>query len=278
MEAKGQDMTDFVKQLMRQTAALALAGGILAGTAAALEEASVIIETNAATCEVGLRVNWMSDRFRVAAINEQGSTTDRPLISTAVAGNLRDLGLASQANATATQVMDEIVAGLPGNTSACEQGLASPTGTLADFFADYPAGDYPFLATSILFDVAETSSPLTHVIPAPARIEYPREGQRISRFFGLVRWNRVEALIPTFPDAYSGTGITDADVDITGFELQLERLRNGGAERVLTAATDETYFWLPAGVLDRRSTYRLTLTQIDRSGNRTATEAVFSTR
>ena len=264
--------------------ALAVGMALSAAPAHAFDGASAFIHTNATTCEVGIGFDWSTTQLRVGAVQEVGSSVGSgDIVSTTTGGAMRSLGLATQSIASATRVMDELVAAIPNASSDCEAGLATPTGTLGDFFADFPEGEYPFTETDIFFATSETTATLTHVIPAAPSITFPAPGQKVDRRGLVVRWDAVKTLIPTFPDAFAGSGITDADVDIVGFQVRVDRLTLNGVAAPKTILIAEPRdrrhrMRLPRVITDPNSEYAVTVTQIDASGNRTSATVPFSTK
>lgn len=203
------------------------------------------------------------------------------MIYSGVLGDLRFIGLKDQTNNTSPQVMDEIVAALPNDTTACESGLATPETDFTSFFTSFPAGDYPFFASSITLEREGITAPLTHVIPAAPNVVFPAPGATLPDKGFAVRWKKVRKLVPTFPDAFAGAGITDADVSITGYKVRLDRVAmNGtpGRKTLMTAEVEKRRMRIPNLLVDSGGDYEVTVWQVEASGNMTSVTVPFSVR
>lgn len=235
---------------------------------------SVIIETNATDCDSGLQFFFDADPWRHVVVS---SPRGRPVLVVRPRGALAGYGLTEQFNETNEPVMAELADAAP--ELECDEA----EGTLEDLFHRFPAGAYEFEGLTVEGEELDGEAVLSHVIPAPPVLLSPEEDVPADPDGTVVRWERVDGLIPVFPNVFGPRGITDGDVEIVAFEIVVDREAVDGVEaplRILDAKVpgDVTEVMLPPGIMEPNSLYKLEVLQIDRSGNQTIAESTFETQ
>src|SRR5262249_18485060 len=153
--------------------------------------------------------------------------------------------------------IDELVAAL-GCAISTEEG----TSTLAELFAEWPAGDYTFKGEAKGGAKFEAKATLSHVIPAGPEIVAPADGTIVPDADLLIQWNAVIAAILTNnPDL--------GPVDIVGYHITVEE---NVPDVEVTPAVDidvngtQTSVTIPAQYLNQNTVYKFEILSTDASG------------
>jgi hypothetical protein len=228
-------------------------------------EVSIIIETNATDCDVGLQLFFDGEPWQHVKIEDPKSRT---ILSVRALWPLAGFGLTEQFNETNEPVMAELVQGFP--ELECDQ----PEFTLEQFFKLFPEGIYEYEGKTVDGHELEGEATLAHVIPAPPEIVAPLEedGPQDPKNT-VIRWERVDE--PILPGL--GRGPSD-EVEIVGFQVIVER-EDPQPLVVFTVElpADATRVRVPSRFLEPAASYKFEVLQIDVSGNQTIAEGTFET-
>lgn len=229
-----------------------------------IEEARIILETNATDCDTGLQVFFDAEAWREVTVTKPDGET---ILLRAEAPGPGDFGPTEYFNEFSEPVMAELAAAVP------PQQCAKPESTLAELFAFAPAGTYQFDGETVDGQALEGEATLSHIIPAPAVIVGPPDDEAQDPNNTVIEWEKVEEPIDAFP-IVPGLG----PVIIVGFHVVVER-ENPEPLVVFTAdlPADATQVTVPPEFLEAGADYKFEILQIDWSGNQTIVESEFTT-
>ena len=256
---------------LSQVSVAVLAAGLTVGAfapqadaAGEFSEVSLIIETNATACDVGLQIFFDADAWRKVTVEKPNGT---PILEVAAKGSLFGFGLTEQFNETDEPVMEELVEAFP------ELECDEPEFSLDEFFFLFPKGTYEFKGVTIEGKALEGEAKLSHVIPAPAEILGPPDDVRQDPNNTIIKWKKVsKPILPGF-----------GPVTIVGFQVIVEREEVAGVPAPLLVfsadlAANDTQIKVPPVFLQRNALYKFEVLQIDVTGNQTIEEGEFVTQ
>jgi len=154
----------------------------------------------------------------------------------------------------------------------CEPSTEEGQTTLAELFAEWPAGDYTFEGTAkgAKFEARAT---LTHFIPAGPEIVAPTDGTIVPDAALVIQWNAVtDAILTSNPNL--------GPVDIVGYHILVEE---NVPDVEVTPEVDidvdasQTSVTIPEQYLNPNTVYRFEILATDQSGNQTISEGFFCT-
>jgi hypothetical protein len=250
----------------RLTAAL-LATGLALGAFATeawaeeipLDEASLIIETNATDCDVGIQVKFDGEPWQKMKIT---GPDGRLVFDIRLKADWALWGLTEHFNESQEPVMAELASLDPD----CDEAESS----LEEFQALFPEGEYEFEGRTIEGDELDGEAIFSHVIPAAPVILQPLDLPQ-DPDDTVIEWAPVTDPIATDPFV-PGLG----PVDIDHYLLLVEDEENELIYSVEVPA-EVTQVSVPPEFLDFDAEYKFEVLAIDATGNQTITEAFFET-
>jgi len=240
----------------------AFAQDVCAEPVVQIEEARIILETNATDCDTGLQVFFDAEAWREVTVTKPDGET---ILLHVEAPGPGDFGPTEYFNEFSEPVIAEFAADVP------PQQCAKPESTLAELFAFAPAGTYQFAGETVDGRALEGEATLSHAIPAPPEIAAPEEREVLDMDFPvIIEWTKVEA--PILPDL--------GPVEIVGFHVVVERedpepLLVFTADLLVDPNVEIYQVTVPPEFL-QAGDHKVEVLQIDASGNQTIAERGFT--
>src|SRR5919106_1582223 len=200
-----------------------------------LEEATMIIETNATDGDAGLQVFLDGEPWRSMAVSRPGG---KRILDVKAKGRLRNFGLTELFSESNEPEFNE----LPFDR----------------FKRRFPEGQYRFAGRTIEGDRLEGKARLSHDIPSGPQITSPEADSTVARDNAVASW----------------APVTEPGIDIAGYRAIVERedpLRVFNAD--LPAA--QTSVTIPPEFLEPGTEFKLEVQAIEANGNQTISEITF---
>jgi len=221
-----------------------------------LDEASMIIETNASDCDAGLQIFFDGGPWNQMKIWDPN---ERLVFDLRLKSTLKGFGLAEHFNESSEPPMEELVAAFP--EFECDPGEF----TLAEFFELFPEGTYEFEGRTVEGEELEGEAEFSHVIPLNPEITESLENDPQDPDNTVISWAAVT--LPILP----GLG----PVNIVRYQVIVE-LDDGNSLQVEVPAV-QLEVMVPPNLLEPGTEYKFEVLAIDETGNQTITESSFET-
>jgi hypothetical protein len=204
-----------------------------------LEDASIIIETNATDADAGIQVFLDGKDWReMSLIAPDG----RRMLVVQNTGSLRTWGLTELFSESSEPPFDEA--------------------PFREFKKRFPEGTYRFRGTTIDGARLVAKATLTHDIPKGPVITSPSDGESVPHGDVLASWEPVTR--PSGIEIVGYRAIVSDETSPRGRDLELELGRS------------QTSFMIPSELFRTGHEYKLEVQAIEQSGNQTLTEITFS--
>jgi hypothetical protein len=250
----------------RLTAALLATGLALAAFATEawaeeipLDDASLIIETNASDCDVGIQVKFDGESWQKMKIT---GPDGRLVFDIRLKGNWAFWGLTEHFNESQEPVMAELASLDPD----CDEEESS----LEEFQELFPEGEYEFEGRTTEGDELDGEAFFSHVIPAAPIILQPMDVPQ-DPDNTVIEWAPVTDPIATDPPV---PGLGPVDID---HYLVLVEDEESSLLYTAEVPADVTEISVPPEFLDFDAEYKFEVLAIDATGNQTITEDSFET-
>jgi hypothetical protein len=229
--------------------------------------ANIHFETNASACDMGIQMKFDTDGITSGSVTDPKGNTIYKFESS---GSMKARG--GQTEGFLEGIEPQITELL--SALGCEPSTEEGTSTLADLFAAWPAGKYTFKGTGNNGANFESSTTLTHYIPAGPEIVAPLDGVTVPDNVGLqITWSPVTAAILTHKPNLG-------PVDIVGYHILVEE---NVPDVEVTPEVDidvdasQTSVTIPEQYLNPNTVYKFEVLATDQSGNQTISEGFFCT-
>jgi hypothetical protein len=232
-------------ELERRTPQAAAAGHDRGGSEAAwagsirLADASIIVETNATDGDAGLQIFLDGEEWREMSLI---APNGRRMLVVQNTGSLKTWGLTELFSESSEPPFDVAL--------------------FREFKRRFPEGRYRFRGTTIDGARLVGTATLTHDIPKGPVITSPADGESVPRGDVLASWEPVTR--PSGIEIVGYRAIVSDETSPRGFDLELELGRS------------QTSITLPSEFFRAGNEYKLEVQAIERSGNQTLTEIMFS--
>jgi hypothetical protein len=267
-----RQLEPLLKQPRALATALIMGAGLTLGLPASdakaqaeeLDDASIIWETNATDCDVGIQIFLDGEGWRKVNVKDPNFLT---IYEAFARGGLRQQGLTEHFMESEEPVIDELAALDPD----CDEGEAS----FDDLFDRFPEGTYRFRGRTVENDVIKGKDELTYDLPAAPDVTAPAEDAVVDSTMDLtVRWDEVTDSLDGLPPGTAGP------ITIIRYQVIVEQdnddLDNPKVFTVDRRAGSRAAV-VPASFLAAGQDYKVEVLAVEKSGNQTITEVPFST-